>query len=67
MSCSNEWVIEWLGLYGKEWVQGDVLLHMARRYAYMGQAESNGFIQRHPKQPIQYRLTDKALDSLQEK
>jgi hypothetical protein len=67
MNYSNEWVIEWLGLYGKDWVEANALLYMAGRYAYMGQAESNGFIQRHPKQPIQYRLTDKALDSLQEK
>lgn len=68
MSYSNDWVIEWLGLYGKEWVEHNALLQMAGKYAFMGQAERNGFLQRHPTYPpIQYRLTDKAIQQLTEK
>lgn len=62
MASRVEWAIEWLGLYGKEWVDGAVLFHLAGKYPYVGEAERNGYIERQPNyQPTAYRLTDKAI------
>jgi hypothetical protein len=61
----NEVIIEWLGRWGKEWVEWrDVHSISVRGF---GEAEREGFIERDAENPqhlLHYRLTDKAINKL---